>query len=147
MAWWECDSAVSSCRGLRCLPNRKLSSLRKQGPIATVVDDLGRSCHGMTTLRCALAVKTSGRAQNPVLRLSVPAFAGTTPSLGDRRATQAHCFETHIGGVMPSRPTLTRLASSTSSFFTAPKMMILLPALTSDLSLATKVTIGVSGGT
>src|SRR5882757_1548353 len=54
----------------------------------------------------------------------------------------------HIGGVIPSRPTLTRLASSVpSSFFAAPKMMILAPGLTSDLSLATKVTIGVSGGT
>src|SRR4051794_10662976 len=54
----------------------------------------------------------------------------------------------HIGGVTPSRPTLTRLASSEpSSFFTAPKMISLAPGLSSDLSLATKVTIGVSVGT
>src|SRR5450631_1347120 len=54
----------------------------------------------------------------------------------------------HIGGVIPSRPTLTRLASSVpSSFFTAPKMMTLAPAFSSDLSPTTKVTIGVSGGT
>src|SRR6476469_5339470 len=52
------------------------------------------------------------------------------------------------GGVMPSRPTLTRLASSVpSSFLTAPKMMTLAPAFSSDLSPATKVTIGVPGGT
>ena len=39
------------------------------------------------------------------------------------------------GGVMPSRPTLTRLASSVpSSFLTAPKMMTLAPAFSSDLS-------------
>jgi hypothetical protein len=45
---------------------------------------------------------------------------------------------------MPSRPTLTRLASSVpSSFFAAPKMMILAPGFSSDLSPATKVTIGV----
>src|SRR5438876_1016651 len=38
---------------------------------------------------------------------------------------------------MPSRPTLTRLASSVpSSFFTAPKMMILEPVFTSDLAPA-----------
>jgi hypothetical protein len=50
--------------------------------------------------------------------------------------------------VMPSRPTLTRLASSVpSSFLTAPKMMTLAPAFSSDLSPATKVTIGVPGGT
>src|SRR6476646_3395217 len=54
----------------------------------------------------------------------------------------------HIGGVMPSRPTLTRLASSVpSSFFTAPKMMIFAPGFSSDLSPATNVTIGVPSGT
>src|SRR5512140_2816781 len=54
----------------------------------------------------------------------------------------------HIGGVMPSRPTLTRLASSVpSSFLTAPKMMILAPGFSSDLSPTRKVTIGVPGGT
>src|SRR6202795_4256617 len=54
----------------------------------------------------------------------------------------------HIGGVMPSRPTLTRLASSVpSSFLVAPKMMILAPGVSSDLSPGRKVTIGVPGGT
>src|SRR5206468_10136374 len=54
----------------------------------------------------------------------------------------------HIGGVIPSRPTLTLAASSVpSSFFVAPKMMIFAPGFSSDLSPATKVTIGVSGGT
>src|SRR5882757_7390395 len=49
---------------------------------------------------------------------------------------------------MPSRPTLTRLASSEpSSFLVAPKMMILAPGFSSDFSPATKVTIGVSGVT
>src|SRR3977135_3958610 len=49
----------------------------------------------------------------------------------------------HIGGVIPSRPTLTRLASSMpSSFLTAPKMMIFAPGFTSDLSPATEGAIG-----
>ena len=49
---------------------------------------------------------------------------------------------------MPSRPTLTRLASRVpSSFFAALKMMTLAPAFNSDLSPATKVTIGVPSGT
>src|SRR3979490_3399785 len=49
---------------------------------------------------------------------------------------------------MPSRPTLTRAASRVpSSFFAALKMMILAPGFSSDLSPATNVTIGVSGGT
>src|SRR5438477_8242217 len=57
-------------------------------------------------------------------------------------------WDNHIGGVMPSRPTLTRAASSVpSSFLVAPKMMILAPAFSSDLSPATKVTMGVFGGT
>src|SRR5882757_4402087 len=73
------------------------------------------------------------------LWLWVPAFAGR---LVERVEPG------HIGGVTPSRPTLTRAASSVpSSFLLAPKMMILAPAFSSDLSPATKATIGVSGGT
>src|ERR1700722_2994069 len=54
----------------------------------------------------------------------------------------------HIGGVMPSRPTPTRPASSEpSSFLVAPKMMTLAPAFSSALSPVTKATIGVPGGT
>src|SRR6476620_8476420 len=80
---------------------------------------------------------------------------------GDRHLTRLRCYASHppsptrgegkrhhIGGVIPSRPTLTRLASSVpSSFVTAPKMMIFAPGFSSDLSPATNVTIGVPSGT
>src|SRR6476660_1117849 len=53
----------------------------------------------------------------------------------------------HIGGVSPSRPTLTRLVSSepSGSFFM--KAITLAPDLNSDLSAGTKVTTGVVGET
>src|SRR5258706_11459617 len=53
----------------------------------------------------------------------------------------------HIGGVSPSRPTLTRLVSSepSGSFFM--KAITLAPGFNSDLSAGTKVTTGVLGDT
>jgi hypothetical protein len=78
-----------------------------------------------------------------------PVGRAPAPSAIDHPASNACAIAPrHIGGVTPSRPTLTRAASSVpSSFFVAPKMMSFAPGFTSDLSLATKVTIGVSGDT
>src|SRR6266403_460832 len=58
----------------------------------------------------------------------------------------ARC-DLHIGGVSPSRPTLTRLVSSepSGSFFM--KAITLAPGFNSDLSAGTKVTTGVLGDT
>src|ERR1700674_746449 len=72
-----------------------------------------------------------------------------------RRARPSHAggaelslLRTHIGGVRPPRPTLTRAALSVSSgCFVAAPMKILAPGLSSLFSAGTKVTIGASGGT
>ena len=91
------------------------------------------------------------RSQSAAARSAVAIVPANSDDSGTDAST-AHprtCASApHIGGVIPSRPTLTRLASSVpSSFFAAPKMMILAPGFSSDLSPATKVTIGVPGGT
>src|SRR5258708_29148047 len=79
--------------------------------------------------------------RQPLTRLRCFASQPPSPTRGEGK-------NNHIGGVIPSRPTLTRLASSApSAFWTAPKMMILAPGFSSDLSPTTKVTIGVFGGT
>src|ERR1700709_1235883 len=68
-----------------------------------------------------------------------------------RRGRGAGCglrfWFAHIGGVSPSRPTLTRLVSNepSGSFFM--KAITLAPGLRSDLSAGTEVTTGVSGET
>src|ERR1700675_1543954 len=54
---------------------------------------------------------------------------------------------TSAGGCRRGRHLRGWLPAGLSSFFPAPKMMILAPGFNSDLSPATKVTIGVSGGT
>src|SRR3954449_5693797 len=53
----------------------------------------------------------------------------------------------YIGGVRPSRPTLTRLVSNEPSGSCFMKAITLAPVLSSDLSAGTYVTTGVSGET
>src|SRR5258708_12567411 len=75
--------------------------------------------------------------RQPLTRLRCFASQPPSPTRGEGKKAP------HIGGMIPSRPTLTRLASSVpSAFWTAPKMMILAPGFSSDLSPTTKVTIG-----
>src|ERR1700686_2200014 len=95
-----------------------------------------------------------------IVREVGPGSAEQREGAAPRPGHETHCFTlsqddecvsgeaSHIGGVRPSRPTLTRAASSVpSSFRVALKIMILAPGFSSDLSPATKLTIGVSGGT
>src|SRR5438309_8073586 len=91
-----------------------------------------------------------GDQEKPPLRPAIPRTQPHTPLRFAKRPSpkRGEGSSPHIGGVTPSRPTLTLAASSVpSSFFVAPKMMIFAPGFSSDLSPATKVTIGVSGGT